>query len=156
VETANSHPAAALPPGFDNPTDRLICGLLAVEPMPSPEIAARLAIPPRTARHRLMRLRDAGTVAVDDDGFYRLVGLAAAGLPAVATPGGQPAAAGATPVTGGNPAAWAAVLIVAAGCAGAVIWAASRMAATKPLAPPAPPATPFWQYGAGWRMPGGW
>jgi DNA-binding transcriptional ArsR family regulator len=150
MEPADSHPAAALPSGLENPTDRLICGLLAAEPMSSPEIAERLAIPPRTARHRLMRLRDAGTVAVGNDGFYRLEALAAAALPASATPGGELAATGTTPRKSGSAALLAVVLSIALGCVGAAVWAAMRSASDAPIAqngPSVPPFSPPWQPG---------
>lgn len=156
METADSHPSASLPPGLDNPTDRLICGLLAAEPMPSPEIAARLAIPPRTARHRLMRLRDAGTVAVGDDGFYRLVDLAAAALSAVAGPSSGLAADSTTPATGENAAEWVAVGVLAACCVVAAIWAASRAAPEQSQAPAAPATSSAWSRGMRWPGPCLW
>lgn len=56
-----------------HPTDAAICRLLAAAPLPTGAIAARLAIPDRTARYRLGRLRLAGTVLTGSDGVHRLV-----------------------------------------------------------------------------------
>src|SRR5664280_996666 len=97
MEPTDSRPAATLTSGLDSATDRLICDLLAAEPMTSPDLAARLAIPPRTVRHRLMRLRDAGAVRVGEDGLYWVAGPAVRSLPAVAAPGAGVAAPSASP-----------------------------------------------------------
>jgi predicted DNA-binding transcriptional regulator YafY len=126
MEPTDSHPAASLPSRLDNPTDRMICGLLSAEPMTSPDLAARLVVPARTVRHRLMRLRDAGTVTVGNDGFYRIAGLAPAGLPPVATSGSEPAAVSATPATAFGLTEIAVVGALAACCVAAAIWAARR------------------------------
>lgn len=79
-----------------NGTDAAICRLLAAGPVPTAELAARLAIPERTARHRLYRLRQAGAVVTDDDGWHRLAdplpGLAAPALVAGVPRGGHLAA----------------------------------------------------------------
>ncbi len=60
--------------------------------MPTAVLAARLAIPERTARHRLGRLRQAGTVVTGTDGLHRLAGIApapVAGTPTTDVPGGR-------------------------------------------------------------------
>jgi hypothetical protein len=59
-----------------NPTDASICRLLAAEPLPTAIIAGRLDVPERTVRHRLYRLRQAGTVASGPDGLHSLAALA--------------------------------------------------------------------------------
>ena len=53
-------------------TDTAICRLLADGPLPTAAVAARLAIPERTARHRLYRLRQAGTVVTGAYGQHCL------------------------------------------------------------------------------------
>lgn len=65
---------------FANRTDPAICRLLVAGPMPTVALAARLGVPERTVRHRLYRLRQAGTVVSGPDGLYRLA------APAVAAP----------------------------------------------------------------------
>ena len=84
-----------------NPTDTIICGLLAAGPLPTAALAARLGIPERTARHRLYRLRQAGTVVSGTDGLHHLATTTAAariagGLPPRDTT--VPTAATAAPV----------------------------------------------------------
>lgn len=78
-------------------TDAAMCRLLAEGPLPTAAIAARLAIPERTARHRLAQLRRSGVVVAGTDGLHRLAvalspGVAAAG-PGLAATGDGPAAA---------------------------------------------------------------
>ena len=86
-----------------NPTDAAICGQLAAGALPTRDLTIRLAIPARTVRHRLYRLRQAGTVVSGPDGLHHL----AAPVPAapVAGPlpprGTTPTAAG---IAGGLPA----------------------------------------------------
>ena len=70
-----------------NPTDAAICGLLAAGPLPTRDLATRLVIPERTVRHRLYRLRQAGTVVSGPDGLHHL----AAPVPAAGIAGGLPA-----------------------------------------------------------------
>ena len=84
------------------PTDAAICGLLAAGPLPTAALAARLAIPERTVRHRLYRLRQAGTVVSGPDGLHHL----AAPVPAapVAGPVHLAAPVPAAPIAGGLPA----------------------------------------------------
>ncbi|MGC8635300.1 MAG: helix-turn-helix domain-containing protein [Candidatus Limnocylindrales bacterium] len=53
--------------------------LLASGPRSTAELAARLAIPARTARHLLLRLREAGVVVSDGDGWHRLAASPVAG-----------------------------------------------------------------------------
>lgn len=55
-----------------NPTDSAICRVLAAGPLPTTVLAARLGAPERTVRHRLYRLRLAGSVVTDVDGRHRL------------------------------------------------------------------------------------
>jgi hypothetical protein len=55
-----------------NPTDTAICRLLAAGPLPTAALAARLAVPDRTVRHRLYRLRQAGAVVTSPDGLHLL------------------------------------------------------------------------------------
>ncbi len=85
-----------------NPTDAAICGLLAAGPLSTRDLAARLVIPKRTVRHRLYRLRQAGTVVSGPDGLHRLaapvpVAPIAGGLPALAAPATTASTAGALP-----------------------------------------------------------
>jgi DNA-binding transcriptional ArsR family regulator len=155
MEPTDSRPAASLPSGLDSPTDPLICSLLAAEPMTSPEIAARLAIPARTVRHRLMRLRDAGAVRVGEDGIYRVEARAAWTLPAVAAPDGDPAAVSAMSPTGWNAAGLVALGAIAACCVGAAVLAA-RSPGGSQLPPAAPAARLGWPYGVGRLGPGSW
>ena len=75
------------------PTDTAICGLLAAGPLPTAALAARLDIPERTVRHRLSRLRQAGTVVTGSDGRHHL----AAPAEALAAPGSAAAIAGPLP-----------------------------------------------------------
>jgi hypothetical protein len=72
-----------------NPTDAAICGLLATGPLPAAALAIRLGIPERTARHRLYRLRQAGTVVTDSERRHHL----AAPMPAGSITGGSAALA---------------------------------------------------------------
>jgi len=55
-----------------NRTDAAICRLLVAGPAPTVAIAARLEVPERTVRHRLYRLRQAGTVVTGPDGLHSL------------------------------------------------------------------------------------
>lgn len=55
-----------------NRTDAAICGLLAAGPASTVAMAVRLGVPERTVRHRLYRLRQAGTVVSGTDGLHRL------------------------------------------------------------------------------------
>jgi len=68
------------------PPDTAICRLLAAGPLPTPAIAVRLAMPERTARHRLHQLRRGGVVVTGDDGLHRLAGLAGPNLAGLAGP----------------------------------------------------------------------
>ena len=65
------------------PIDTAICRLLAGGPLPTAAISDRLAIPDRTVRHRLSRLRQAGVVVTDPDKLHH---LAAEPLPDLADP----------------------------------------------------------------------
>ena len=85
-----------------NPTDAAICGLLAAGPLATAALAARLAVPERTARHRLHRLRQAGAVVTGTDGRHRLAAPVPAApiagpLPALAAPVTTASTAGALP-----------------------------------------------------------
>jgi hypothetical protein len=92
-----------------NPTDIVICRLLAAGPLPTRDLAERLGIPERTARHRLVRLRQAAVVVSGPDGLHRLAAPVpaapiAGGLPAPAAPAGDLAAPVlAAPIAGGLP-----------------------------------------------------
>ena len=92
------------------PTDVAICRLLAAGPLPTAALATQLGIPERTARHRLVRLRQAGVVVTDSDRRHRLAApvpaAAVAGpLPPVAAPAGDLAApVPAAPIAGALPA----------------------------------------------------
>lgn len=86
-----------------NPTDAAICGQLAAGALPTRDLATRLGIPERTARHRLYRLRQAGTVVSGSDGLHHL----AAPVPAAAIAGPVPirgTTATAASIAGGLPA----------------------------------------------------
>ena len=93
-----------------NPTDSGICALLATGPLPTRDLAERLGVPERTVRHRLSRLRQAGSVVTDTDGLHHLADpvLAApiaGSLPARAAPAGDLAdPVLAAPIAGGLPA----------------------------------------------------
>ncbi len=99
-----------------SPTDTAICRLLAAGPLPTAALATGLGIPERTARHRLYRLRQAGTVVSGPDGRHRL----AAPVPAAPTAGSVHLAASAgdlaapvpaAPIATGLPALAAPVLV---------------------------------------------
>jgi DNA-binding transcriptional ArsR family regulator len=162
MEPTDSHPAATLPSGLDSPTDPLICGLLAVEPMTSPALAARLAIPARTVRHRLMRLRDAGAVTMGEDGVYRADAradaLAVGTLPAAAAAGRELAGSSDPPAPGWNGAICVVIGAVAVCFIGAALWVATHAATLRPPAasPATPPASRSWAYGVGRSGPSGW
>jgi biotin operon repressor len=66
-----------------NASDAAICRLLAGGPLPTEAIADRLAMPDRTVRYRLARLRQAGVVVTDPDKLHH---LAAPPLPTLADP----------------------------------------------------------------------
>jgi len=66
-----------------NASDAAICRLLAGGPLPTEAIADRLAMPDRTVRYRLARLRQAGVVVTDPDKLHH---LAVPPLPALAEP----------------------------------------------------------------------
>ncbi len=146
-----------------NPTDAALCRLLAAGPVPTAEVAARLAIPERTARHRLYRLRQAGVLVTDADGRHRLAdplpGLAAplaaggvpdggplpqadaaprGGTPVVPEPtaGAEPVATADAPVRGLAGTVLVAVLVVLAAAGAIGVWALRRWAAPAPAAPP--------------------
>ena len=109
-----------------NPTDAAICGLLAAGPLPTRDLATRLAIPERTVRHRLYRLRQAGVVVSGPDGLHHL----AAPVPGARTAGALPArgtTASTASIAGGLPTL--AVPVPAAAIAG-------------PVPPRDPPAMP--------------
>ena len=138
-------------------TDAAMCRLLADGPLPTAAIAARLAIPERTARHRLRQLRRSGTVVSGLDGLHRLAAPVVADL-AAAVP--DLAAAGdlAAPVVARDrPASdmpseedgglWAGVALLAAtGIALAVALVSRRT-------PPPPPPAPWGLGNAGGRQP---
>ena len=63
-----------------NRTDAAICRLLAGGPLPTAALAAGLAMPERTVRHRLYRLRQAGAVVSGPDGMHRLAAPVSATL----------------------------------------------------------------------------
>jgi hypothetical protein len=92
-----------------NPTDIAICRLLAAGPLPTAALAERLAIPERTTRHRVYRLRQAGAVITGIDGLHHLAVPVLAGsitgdLPALAAPAGDLAVPVlAAPIAGGLP-----------------------------------------------------
>ena len=92
------------------PTDVAICRLLAAGPLSTRDLATRLAIPERTTRHRLYRLRQAGVVVSGPDGLHHLAAPAgdlAAPVPAAAITGPLPArdtSATAAPIAGPVPA----------------------------------------------------
>jgi hypothetical protein len=146
------------------PTDQAICRLLAGEALPTAAIADRLAMPERTARHRLAQLRRAGVVVTGPDGLHR---LAAGPLPALADPAAAladpaPAHAEATDSDGpssndgghwgsGAVLAGAAFGLALAGCL-AVALLVRRMS-PPPTPPPAPPPATWLGNGAG--LPGG-
>jgi hypothetical protein len=68
------------------PTDAAICRLLAGGPLPTAAIAARLAMPERTARHRLHQLGRWGLVVTGPDGrSHRLAGASPPALAAATT-----------------------------------------------------------------------
>ena len=96
------------PPTY--PTDAAICTLLAAGPLPTADLATRLGIPKRTARYRLVRLRQAGLVVTDSDRRHHLAAplppAAIAGpVPALAAPAGDLAApVPAAPMAGPVPA----------------------------------------------------
>ena len=105
-----------------NPTDIAICRLLAAEPLPTAALAARLGSPKRSVRHRLFRLRQAGTVVSGPDGLHHL----AAPVPAAPIAGPLPplaAAVRAATISGGLP-------------------ARDGTATTAPIAGPVPPRDP--------------
>jgi DNA-binding transcriptional ArsR family regulator len=113
-----------------NATDAAIVRLLAAGPASTAELAAWLAIPRRTIRHRLYRLRQAGVVATDAVGRHRLLGPA--------TDLAAPVAAGDTVTSVGTPLsglAWAGVAAVVVVVAGAG-WLATRSLDRRP-GPPA-------------------
>ena len=111
------------------PTDVAICRLLAAGPLPTRDLATRLAIPARTARHRLYRLRQTGVVVSGPDGLHRL----AAPVPAVSIAGGSPAPAA--------PAGDLAAPVPVAPITGPVPARDTRATAT-PIAGPLPPRDP--------------
>jgi hypothetical protein len=91
------------------PPDAAICRLLALGPAPTAALAARLAVPERTVRHRLYRLRQAGMVVTGPDGLHRLAAavppaLAAGSLSAPAAFGVAPALPAADLAAGRSPA----------------------------------------------------
>lgn len=85
-----------------HPTDAGICRLLVGGPLPTGTIAARLALPARTARYRLARLRQAGVVITGADGLHRVAGILPHEWPAseMDNPGGGAVAAGQLPTLG--------------------------------------------------------
>jgi biotin operon repressor len=135
------------------PVDAAICRLLAGGPLPTAAIADRLAMSDRTVRYRLTRLRRAGMVVTDPDRLHR---LAAGTLPATDDADSEVAASAPTPATSGNVPLWVAVLALAAGCVGAIIWAARRSAPGQPPARVAPPPRSAWPPGMGRSAPGSW
>jgi hypothetical protein len=136
-------------------TDAAICRLLAEGPLPTAAIAARLAIPERTARHRLRQLRRSGTVVTGTDGLHRLAAPVVADLAATTS---DPAATGdlaAPAVARDHPASgvpsgedgggWTVLLaIVAIGLAAVAVARRSRRD---------PPPAPAWGFGnaGGWE-----
>lgn len=143
----------------DYSTDAAICRLLASGPLPTITIAEQLAIPDRTVRHRLSRLRQAGVVVTGSDGLHCLVAPALAELPTgtsptFASPATEVVAAGSRRATGRNVAVWVGVGALAAGCVGAAVCAARHWAPDRPPAPTATPPSPALPLGIG--VPGQW
>lgn len=142
-----------------NPTDAAICGLLAAGPLPTAALAERLGSPERSVRHRLYRLRQAGSVVTDLDGLHHLA-APPSGAP-LAGPGDLAAPDRAVPEApasrpGGRPGAvriLAAVAVgVAVGIAGSAVIAIARrrrMAPPRTSPPPVPPLG-FVDLGAPW------
>lgn len=149
------------------PPDAVICGLLADGPLPTSVIAERLAMSPRTVRHRLHVLRAAGLIVSEPYGHhlvgeaYQEVGtglaagdhevLAALGLAGLATgdhevpanPGNP--AGGSGGAAGPGPALW---VLAVAGLGLAVVAVLWHLAP----APPAPvrgyePRSDLWRLG---------
>lgn len=132
-------------------TDAAICRLLADGPWPTTAIAARLAIPARTARHRLRQLRRAGTVVTGPDGLHRLAAPAGADLAAATGDLVAPAVAGESPASGapsGEDGGGWIVLAVLAVIGTILAVALVRHRSPPPASPPGPP----WGYGNA----GGW
>ncbi|HVA87725.1 MAG TPA: winged helix-turn-helix domain-containing protein [Candidatus Saccharimonadales bacterium] len=111
-------------------TDAAIRRLLADGPLPTAAIAGRLAIPERTARHRLVRLRQTGDVVTGMDGLHRL---------AAAVPSGGDGPTSPSPAAGRR---WG--MLAAAGfglaVAGGVAVLLIRRAALSPQEPAKPPS----------------
>jgi biotin operon repressor len=153
-----------------NPTDAAISRLLAGGPAPTAALAARLGVPERTVRHRLYRLRQAGTVVTGPDGLHRLAApLVALAAPVPPTPIAGPLPSLAAPVVapdfpandgpftrhGGHPRARTVLAAAALGIAVAgglaVVVGIRRMSPPPPPPAPAPPTG----FGDAWGwMPG--
>ncbi len=152
------------------PTDAAMCRLLAEGPLPSATIANRLAMPDRTVRYRLSRLRRAGVVVTGPDGLHRLAGpvtavaaaavdLAASGdgpaaalmaaAPGTVAPGGKESDGRnrvATTLPGGY---WTVLVVLAVAAIGLAAAVAIRR---RPPDPPSPPAV----YPGDWGPSMGW
>ena len=136
------------------PIDTAICRLLAGGPLPTAAISDRLAIPDRTVRHRLSRLRQAGVVVTDPDKLHH---LAAEPLPDLADPAPGLAAATASdqpsPSHGGHwsPGTVLVATVLGLAVAGVVVVAVGiRHMPT----PPAPSPSPT-RFGNAAGLPGG-
>ncbi len=116
-------------------TDAAICRLLADGPLPTAAIAARLAIPERTARHRLRQLRRSGVVVTGTDGLHRLAAPAGADLAAADVVRDHPASGAPSGEDDGHWTVIALLAVVGIGLAAALV---SRRAPPPP-SPPAPP-----------------
>ena len=132
------------------PPDTAICRLLAAGPLPTAGVAARLAMPERTARHRLRQLRRSGVVVAGQDGLHHLAEPGLADLAGRAEPDGAaptPSEATTSEATGG----WGPTLAAAA--AAVVSLAVAILIARTRTTPPAPssstdsPIDPWWGVG---------
>ena len=131
-----------------NPTDTAICRLLAAGPAPTVALAARLGVPERTVRHRLYRLRQAGTVVTGPDGLHSLAAPVpptpvAGPLPTRAAPVAAPdhlVSDGPIPRQGGH--ARARTVLAAAALGLAVAGGIAVTVRMRRMSPPSPPAPP--------------
>lgn len=136
-----------------HPTDAAICRLLAAGPLATAALATRLAIPERTARHRLSQLRQAGVIVTGPDGRHGLAtpddgpaATPAAGTGPTLAPDGKDVAGQVPAATPVPPGRWALVAVLAVAGLGlaALLWARS--------APEPPPPAPPWNGGgSGWE-----
>jgi len=133
-------------------TDAAICRLLADGPLPTAAIAARLAIPERTARHRLRQLRRSGTVVTGADGLHRLAAPVVEDLAAAVPDLAAPAVARESPASGApsreDGGGWTVLAVLAVVGIGLAVALVSRR-----TPPPPPPPAPPWGFGnaGGWE-----